>query len=242
MVTEIKDSTISVARVRAIYDRAYSNPGLMGTHLDKEYSQVTKTTLIDMCRNGVPHRILDLGTGDGDLWQFAPRQWEWHAIDISPIGVRRTIDRFSNVLGAAAIAENLPYPTGYFGVVIAADTVEHVFDLRAALLEVRRVLVNGGYFALSVPTPNSLPKWAYNRFIGQRPSPILFAKLLYTILARAVLFGHPAFQPIDRDLSVDEWHELITQAGFVIEQSVSWPQPPLKAIVHLFGARAGAEQ
>lgn len=127
-------------------------------------------------------------------------------------------------------------------VVIAADTVEHVFDLRAALLEVRRVLVNGGYFALSVPTPNSLPKWAYNRFIGQRPSPILFAKLLYTILARAVLFGHPAFQPIDRDLSVDEWHELITQAGFVIEQSVSWPQPPLKAIVHLFGARAGAEQ
>lgn len=130
----MKDSTISVARVRAIYDRAYSNPGLMGTHLDKEYSQVTKTTLIDMCRNGVPHRILDLGTGDGDLWQFAPRQWEWHAIDISPIGVRRTIDRFSNVLGAAAIAENLPYPTGYFGVVIAADTVEHVFDLRACVV------------------------------------------------------------------------------------------------------------
>lgn len=228
---------ISVSHVKAIYDKAYANPGLMGTHLDYEYSQVTKTSLLEMCTDASPQRILDVGTGDGDLWEFAPLDWGWHAIDISPIGVRRTVDRFSAVRGVAGIAENLPYPDKYFGAVVAADTIEHVFDIPATLREIARVLVSGGRFALSVPTPNSLPKWAYNRFLGERPSPILFAKLVYTIVRRTLLFGQPTFQPIDRDLSIEQWQQYLLNAGFVIEKTIAWPHPPLKPIVYLIGTR-----
>lgn len=233
----MNNAGISVSRVKAIYDKAYANPGLMGTHLDDEYSRVTKTALLDMCIGGAPERVLDVGTGDGDLWQFAPVDWGWHAIDISPIGVRRTIDRFAAVRGVAGIAENLPYPAQYFGAVVAADTIEHVFDIPAALREIARVLVDGGRFALSVPTPNSLPKWAYNRFLKERPSPLLFARLVYTVARRTLLFGHPTFQPIDRDLSLEQWQQYLVGAGFRIEQTIAWPRAPLKPIVYLIGTR-----
>lgn len=236
----MEGATISVNEVRDIYDKAYANPGLMGTHLDAEYSRVTKTTLLDMCLTGHPHWLLDVGTGDGDLWQFAPEQWQWVAIDISQIGVRRTVDRFHKVLGAAGLAEGLPYPDDHFGAVVAADTIEHVFNIEASLAEIRRVLVTGGSFALSVPTPNSLPKWAYNRFVRQRPSPKLLVKLIYTIVWRTLLFGNPTFQPIDRDLSLAEWEQLLRNSGFIVERTVAWPEPPLKPIVYLIGTKSGS--
>lgn len=193
--------------------------------------------LLQMCRRTSLHRMLDVGTGDGDLWQFAPPHWVWHAIDISPVGVRRAVNRFPKVLGTAGLAESLPYPDAFFGAVIAADTIEHLFDIGQGLREIKRVLAEGGYFALSVPTPNSLPKWAYNRFIGQRPQPLLLGKLLYTILLRTILFGHPTFQPIDRDLSLSQWQHILTAEGFTIEETIAWPKPPLKAIVYLIGTR-----
>lgn len=228
----------SINQVKEIYDKAYANPGLMGTHLDLEYCRVTKTTLLDMCLPSANQRLLDVGTGDGDLWQFAPECHEWHAIDISPVGIKRTVSRFQKVHGVAGIAEHLPYPDRYFGVVVAADTIEHVFDIAASLREIKRVLIPGGKFALSVPTPNSLPKWAYNRFIGQRPSPILFGKLVWTVLLRTFLFGRPTFQPIDRDLTLEQWQRLIDEAGFRVEATVAWPHPPLKPIVYLIGTQS----
>lgn len=228
----------SVNQVKEIYDKAYANPGLMGTHLDVEYSRITKTTLLDMCLTSTNDRLLDIGTGDGDLWQYAPPHYDWHAIDISPVGIRRTMARFQKVYGVAGIAENLPYPNHYFEAVVAADTIEHVFDIQASLREIKRVLVPGGKFALSVPTPNSLPKWAYNRFVGQRPSPILFTKLIWTIMVRTALFGRPTFQPIDRDMPLNEWLDLLATAGFEVEHTIDWPHPPLKPIVYLIGTRS----
>jgi ubiquinone/menaquinone biosynthesis C-methylase UbiE len=228
----------SVHTVQAVYDKVYANPGLMGTQLDREYSRVTKTSLLNMCSNAPNLRILDIGTGDGDLWQFAPVVIEWHAIDVSPVGTRRALGRFPRLRAAVAISECLPYPDHFFGAAIAVDTIEHVFDIQTSLREVRRVLVPGGKFALSVPTPNSLRKWAYNRLLRRGPSPIMLARLLWTVARRILLFGRATFQPIDRDLSPGEWCSLLETAGFNIVTTVEWPAAPLKPIVYLIGTQA----
>ncbi len=228
-------TSISTAEVQAIYDKAYTTPGLMGTHLDGEYSRVTKTALLEFCRAAPNRRLLDLGTGDGDLWAFASPVLEWHAVDISPVGVARARARFDQLRPAVAIAEHLPYPDNFFGAIVAADTLEHVFDLTQSLGEIRRVLAPGGYFALSVPAPHSLQKWAKNRLLRQRPDPLLMLRLMRTVLKRRLLFGKAAFQPIDRDLSLTHWRELLQTAGFQVQQSTVWPLAPLEPIVYLWG-------
>lgn len=228
-------TTLSTAEVQAIYDKAYTTPGLMGTHLDSEYSRVTKTALLDFCRSAPNQRLLDLGTGDGDLWAFAAPGLEWHAIDISQVGVARAQSRFARLRPAVAIAEHLPYPDNFFGAIVAADTMEHVFDLKQTLHEIRRVLAPGGHFALSAPAPNSLQTWAKNRFLRQSPNPRLFLRLLRTVFTRQRLFGKAAFQPIDRDLSLPHWHTLLQNQGFHIQGSSLWPVAPLEPIVYLLG-------
>jgi len=226
----------TTAEVQAIYDKAYTTPGLMGTQLDREYSRMTKMTLLDLCGTAPNARLLDLGTGDGDLWAFASPTLEWHAIDISQVGVARAQNRFPRLRPAVAIAEHLPYPDHFFGAVVAADTLEHVFDLEQSLAEIRRILAPGGKLALSVPAPESLRKWAKNRLLRQRPDLLLLLRLLRTVLKRRLLFGKAAFQPIDRDLSLAHWRELLQKQGFQIQETTLWPAAPLEPIVYLLGA------
>lgn len=228
-------TSLSTAEVQAIYDKAYTTPGLMGTHLDDEYSRVTKTTLLEFCRTAPNHRLLDLGTGDGDLWAFASPTADWHAIDISQVGVARAQERFARLRPAVAIAEHLPYPDNFFGAIVAADTMEHVFDLKQSLSEIRRVLAPGGHFALSVPAPKSLQTWAKNHFLRQYPNPRLVLRLLHTVFKRQRLFGKAAFQPIDRDLSLPHWRTLLQNQGFQVHHSTLWPVTPLEPIVYLLG-------
>lgn len=227
-----------VRKIQGIYDRVYSNPGIMGTQLDPEYSRVTKMTLLDFCKGAPNRRILDVGTGDGDLWEFAPGEGMWHGVDLSEVGIRRARQRFPSLRAAVAVSEWLPFPDAYFGTVVAADTIEHAFDLEQSLGAIRRVLAEGGIFAFSVPTPNSLRKWGYNRILhGGAHALALVVCLIEAIVRRTLLFGQPVFQPIDRDLSLDEWLAMLTQTGFRVTAVQKWPAAPFKPIVYLISAQ-----
>jgi ubiquinone/menaquinone biosynthesis C-methylase UbiE len=225
----------STDAIQAIYDKAYAHPGLMGTQVDGEYSRVTKTALLKMCQGAPNARLLDMGTGDGDLWQFAPTSLEWHAMDISQVGTSRAVARFPRLRATVAITESLPYSDSFFGAVIAADTMEHVFDVERSLCEVKRILTPGGRFALSVPAPHSLRQWAYNHFLRQVPSLTMLPRLFWTVARRQWLFGRAAFQPIDRDLALDDWCAQLERQGFRLTTTVEWPASPLRPIVYLIG-------
>lgn len=227
-----------VHKVQQVYDKAYTQPGIMGTHLDEEYSKVTKQTLLRFCEKTVNQRILDLGTGDGDLWQYASPSQEGHALDISYVGVSRAHQRFPSLHSVVGISENLPYPDRFFGAVVSADTMEHVFDINLSLREVRRVLVSGGIFALSIPTPDSLRRWALNRLWRQKPSAKLLIRLLYVVVRRTLVFGNAVFQPIDRDLTDVEWSLLLEENGFRVSYVEEWPKRPFEPIVYLIQASA----
>ncbi len=209
----------------------------MGTQLDLEYSRYTKSRLLEMCNDAPNPRLIDIGTGDGDLWEFAPTSLQWHGIDISGVGIRQACNRFPRLRAAVAITERLPYPTNFFGLAVAADTIEHVFAIEETLGEINRVVAPGGKFVLSVPTPDSLRKWAHNRLLRQLPSFTLIAKLLWILVRRKWLFGSLTFQPIDRDLKLDEWLDLLRTADFQVEKVEEWPTSPFTPIVYLIETR-----
>lgn len=228
----------SVGEVKRIYDKAYAHPGLMGTHFDEEYSRVTKEALLADFDAAPSADLLDLGMGDGDLWTYAPGPARGYGLDISETGVRRAVARFPEVRGTVGVLERLPYADASFGMVVAADTMEHAFDPLGAFAEVRRVLRPGGVFAFSVPTPDSLRKWGYNRIVLERPSPRMLLALTTVVAKRALLFGRPDFQPIDLDLDVQSWRDMATGAGFRVLEARAWPAPPYRALTWLIRARA----
>lgn len=106
-------------------------------------------------------RILDVGCGDGiiDLGIFLRVQPE-ELVGIDPF---RGFDRLPEILGAnhlppdvlederinfsAEDANSLPWPDDYFDVVLSWGSLEHIAGgYRQALVEIRRVLKNGGLF------------------------------------------------------------------------------------------------
>ena len=74
----------------------------------------------------------------------------------NPKGVPRSIG--AAFLPAQGRLERLPFADGAFGAVVAADVLEHVPDLPAAVAELTRVLAPGGRFAFD--TINRTP-WSW---------------------------------------------------------------------------------
>ena len=227
---------ISLQAMQDVYDCAYRHDGLMGTDLDETYDRVTKSILLDFAQPLACKRVLDLGTGVGRLWDYAPRDVTAYAIDLSSIGVAKALQRRPDLTVSASVAEHLPYLDSFFDLVVSADTIEHTFSPRQTLAEVWRVLKGGGVFSTSLPVPNSLRKWGWNQFRSGRCQPGFVLRLGWVLLNRVRLFGKATFQPIDRDLSLQGWVGLIESAGFVVRKVIEWPDAPQTPIVYLVHA------
>ena len=118
----------SLDDVRELYDKAYEQDGLMGTDLDKNYDQVTKSTLLGFANPLSGKKILDLGTGTGSLWDYTPIDVAGYAIDPSHIGAAKAYIKHPNLIISASVGESLPFSNNFFDIVIAADTIEHTFS------------------------------------------------------------------------------------------------------------------
>jgi ubiquinone/menaquinone biosynthesis C-methylase UbiE len=234
-VTE-EGRSFSFDRIQRIYDRAYTHDGLMGTDLDGTYDRQTKEILLGFAGPLPGKRLLDLGTGIGNLWAYVPAGVEGHACDLSAIGVRRAALRFPQVTVSVSIAESIPYPDAFFDILVAADTIEHTFWPQMALQEIHRVLKPGGVLCASFPTPNSLRKWGWNQFLTGHPNLKLLGGLIRVLVKRILLFGRPDFQPIDRDLKIEDWVQVIERAGLHVDQVLAWPERPKLPIVTLLRA------
>jgi SAM-dependent methyltransferase/uncharacterized protein YbaR (Trm112 family) len=229
-------SPIALDPLRALYDRVYEHDGLMGTDLDGTYDRVTKETLLGFARPLAGKRLLDVGTGTGNLWGYVPAGVEGYALDISATGVRRAAQRYPELTVSVSTAEFLPYPDGFFDAVVAADTVEHTFSPSRTLQEIRRVLRADGVLGASFPVPNSLRKWGWNQLVHKPPDLGLFLRLIRVLVKRTLLFGRPVFQPLDRDYSLEDWIGLLETSGFRVETLLPWPEPPRLPIVTLIKA------
>jgi len=95
-------------------------------------------------------RILDVGCGVGlYVRQFRAYSSDVWGVDIDADKVAEASQTLPNI--AQAPAEDLPFASGTFDVVLSHEVLEHVVDDRRAVREAYRVLRSGGRLIVFVP-------------------------------------------------------------------------------------------
>ncbi|MBA3542796.1 MAG: class I SAM-dependent methyltransferase [Deltaproteobacteria bacterium] len=101
--------------------------------------------------------ILDVGCGDGFWWTLREQGTgrEIYGIDISAREIAQAKQRITAEL--TDVSETTPFPGTKFEEIIGNCSLEHVPDIDAALLNLRKASAPNGRLMMFVPTP----RWAY---------------------------------------------------------------------------------
>lgn len=116
--------------------------------------------LAEFLRTG---RVLDVGCGRGDFLALARARFDVHGVDVAPR--LRDPDLAPRVRTGTLAAVH--YPDGWFHAVTVVEVLEHVFDPRGELREVRRVLSDRGVVLLQTGDAGNLmarvsfERWPY---------------------------------------------------------------------------------
>jgi len=100
-------------------------------------------------------RLLDAGVGSGNislLCKSINKLCEYYGIDIGDVsGVLPSWIRFK-----AGSLVNIPFQDNFFDAVICNQVIEHMQDPLAAMNEIRRILIPGGWCYIAVPSNRSI--------------------------------------------------------------------------------------
>ena len=127
---------------------------------DPEYEEQIIPLAAEWLRGA--ERVLDVGTGEGQLARLAVRGGAGLVVGVDPTWGQLTVarDRAGGPVYTRAAAATLPYRSGVFDAAVACLVFEHIEEYGEAIGEVARVLRPGGRFLffLNHPllqTPNS---------------------------------------------------------------------------------------
>ncbi|MCU0317112.1 MAG: methyltransferase domain-containing protein [Fimbriimonadaceae bacterium] len=129
--------------------------------------QVTLDLIRDHAKPG--DRILDVGSGTGALLQELQAQYQAAGVDFSPLALGYSRSRGLTNLSLGN-AEELPFASDSFDLVVSLDTIEHVPQDQKAVAEIFRVLAPGGTFVMNVPAfkwlwgPHDIALMHYRRY------------------------------------------------------------------------------
>ena len=173
-------------------------------------------------RKGSP--LLEIGSGLGHLVGQLEGHFETFAADVNAWALRQSTSVAPSTLHVASSAQELPFASGMFGVVIIKHVVEHLPHPERAIAELGRITAPGGTLILSTPNLASLLKpWKGDKWIGyQDPT-------------------HISLKP------PQEWLELIRNAGFSLRRVFAdgfWDVPYIKVLPNsiqkvIFGSLGG---
>jgi SAM-dependent methyltransferase len=131
---------------RGELDRGKEQRGNLQTNLDF----LTQTKLL---KPG--DKILEIGCGIGTVvYELTKQGFDAIGTDISQVAIEYGRDKYPGIRLEVQPAEELPFGTGTFDVVLSFDLFEHIARIDRHVSEVSRVLKPSGYYLFE--TPNKL--------------------------------------------------------------------------------------
>jgi SAM-dependent methyltransferase len=151
------DSPLTAAEqtnLQKFYATAYDKQGVPETNDDTKYVKLAEAAanrlnvtayVTDLAKGfGLKNKkVLDIGAGRGYLQDVVE---DYTALDISP-----SVKRFFHKPFVLASATLMPFPPGQFDSAWTVWVLEHVPNPEASLVEMRRVVKDGGLIYLTMP-------------------------------------------------------------------------------------------
>src|ERR1043165_2025447 len=112
-------------------------------------------------------RLLEVGSGMGHLVRQLEDTFETYGIDVNQWAVNKSKEVAPESHLQTASAQELPFSSHSFNVVIIKHIVEHLPEPQKAIQEIARVIEPGGTLILATPNLDSLLKpWKGDKWIG----------------------------------------------------------------------------
>lgn len=176
------------------------------------YVYTTRLELVcSLLGNGPFESLLEIGYGSGILLPELSQRCR----RLAGVDIHEEFDRVHAMLEAEGVEaslhygdiQSLPFGDAEFDAVVCVSVLEHLVDLDAAVVEIRRILRPSGMTIVGFPVRNSITS-AFYRLAGLDPlaiHPSSHRDILSAIRARlqideSVFF--PAFLPLDLSLYV----------------------------------------
>ena len=147
--------------VQNIFSNVAKNYDLMNDIMSLGAHRLWKKELIDFMNIQPDDRIVDIGSGTGDLINLISKRYsfkEIYSVDLNQEMLNIGKKRFNkeNIKFIKANAELLPFEDNTFDKYIISFCIRNVTDVRKALKEAIRVLKPGGiFYCLEFSQPNS---------------------------------------------------------------------------------------
>ena len=104
-------------------------------------------------------KILDVGCGDGSLLEPFSKHQDCYGVDISEAQLKIAHEKNMKTFRVDLEVDELPFPQGFFDLVVCSETIEHLLDIDNLLLEINRALRFDGIFILTFPNVNQPISW-----------------------------------------------------------------------------------
>lgn len=167
-----------------------------------------RTILKRLNKARVHGRLLDVGCATGFLLDEARKaNWDVYGVELSGWAAGYAKDKFGISAIFRGTLEDAHYPDNYFDAVILKDSIEHLLDPKATLVEIRRILKPSGIICINTPDCGSfISKILKARWWGIKQSHLYYfnCKTLWKML------DVTGFKPIKtvphaRSFSVKYW-------------------------------------
>jgi len=107
-------------------------------------------TLIQLIKPKISDKILDVGTGRGELLELLTKKGiTAYGIEVSKSRIDNMTQKQLNVRYGDAYT--IPFPDKYFDCVVMSEVLEHLENPPLAIKEINRVLKRDGILAITVP-------------------------------------------------------------------------------------------
>lgn len=105
------------------------------------------------------NKCLDVGSASGYMISEISRAYpysQYVGVDVYDKAIKYAKIKYPHIKFYLAPAERMPFQNDHFGLIISYETIEHVKNPQAFLLEIKRILKKDGTFILAMDSGNLL--------------------------------------------------------------------------------------